>query len=107
MNNTDVLKSLGYLKKSLKMTKKAIQNASYKDPTILTELTVMATNINNLINEVDAIEMSRTPSPAIVIPAPTSQGIAPMVQVVAQNASMDNGTVGISGMSNGIDFLDP
>jgi hypothetical protein len=100
MNNADVLKSLGYLKKSLRMTSKSIKNAVYSNDPDVAELKDVSILIVNLINEIDAIEMGNV---APIIPAPTSQAIAPMVQVVAQKASMDNGT----GTGNGVDFLDP
>jgi len=95
--NQDVIKSLGYLKKSLK----AIANAVNKDSQALVEFNVIATGVHNLINEIEKLETSIVPVPSMGVQfsVPPASPIAPLVQMVAQNVSLDSG--------NGIDFLDP
>jgi hypothetical protein len=97
--NSDVLKSLGYLKKSLKMSHKAISNAVSKDAQALVEFNVIATGVHNLINEIEKVEVSSNSSNSS-IPAPTVSNISPIIQMVAQNAALDDS-------QNGINFLDP
>ena len=91
--NADVLKSLGYLKKSFGMSKKAINNASYKDPQIKVELNSIFTGIEDLINAIDAKEMEQLAVtgtvPVTTLPIPTPAPVAPHVS------------------TNGLDFLDP
>ena len=96
--NSDVLKSLGYLKKSLKMSKKAIANAN--------DIEYVATGmlIISLINEIENIApvipavvggaaLGNTLAPNSIPVAP----VAPVVAVVAVPVTSDNG----------IDFLVP
>lgn len=107
--NNDVLKSLGYLKKSLGMSNRAILNALKRDPNDRVSDKVQDL-INDLIDAIKEIEVQFNSVP--VPPVPSSVGssvassvgsvgasISPMVQVVAQNTSADNGL--------GIDFLEP
>ena len=102
--NTDVQKSLGYLKKSLKMTRRAIANAVSQDAQALVELNVIATGINNLINEIENVDPAVPVVPAVVggaaignTLAPNPVPAVPVAAVPATSVSSDNG----------IDFLVP
>jgi hypothetical protein len=75
--NTDVQKSLGYLKKSLKMTRRAIANAVSQDAQALVELNVIATGINNLINEIENVDPAVPVVPAVVGGAAIGNALAP------------------------------
>ena len=97
--NNDVLKSLGYLKKSLKMSHKAISNAISKDAQVLVEMGVIATGIHNLIKEIDSIEAQGNYVPVTSSPSsPTAPSIIP-VPTLGATSTDDSGS--------GINFLDP
>jgi ribosomal protein S7 len=99
--NTDVQKSLGYLKKSLKMTRRAIANAVSQDAQALVELNVIATGINNLINEIENVDPAVPVVPAVVGGAAIGNTLAPnpVIPVAVPVAAVSS--------DNGIDFLVP
>ena len=90
--NSDVLKSLGYLKKSLKMLKRAIANAND------IEYVAIGMLVNNLINEIEKVAPV---DPAVVGGAALGNTLAPnsvpVVPVAPVPVTSDNG----------IDFLVP
>jgi hypothetical protein len=101
--NADVLKSLGYLKKSLGMSNRAIANAIKRDPNddVSDKLQGL---IDELMDTIDsevakAKSVVNVPSVGVQFSVPPASPIAPMVQMVAQNDALDNST--------GIDFLVP
>lgn len=95
--NSDVLKSLGYLKKSLKMSHKAISNAISKDAQVLVEMSVIITDIHNLINKIDALEMAIPVS----VPSIGVQFSPPVIPVPSLGATSTDDS------GSGINFLDP
>jgi hypothetical protein len=97
--NSDVLKSLGYSKKMLKMLKRAIANAND------IEYVAIGMLVNNLINEIEKVApvdpavvggaaLGNTLAPNSVPVAPVAP-VAPVVPVVPVTSD------------NGIDFLVP
>jgi hypothetical protein len=106
--NTDVQKSLGYLKKSLKMTRRAIANAVSQDAQALVELNVIATGINNLINEIENVDPV---VPAVVGGAAIGNALAPNPNVIPVANALPVPAVPavllLLSSDNGIDFLVP
>jgi hypothetical protein len=104
--NTDVQKSLGYLKKSLKMTRRAIANAVSQDAQALVELNVIATGINNLINEIENVDPV---VPAVVGGAAIGNALAPnpVIPVAVPVAAVSAVPATSVSSDNGIDFLVP
>lgn len=89
--NQDVLKSLAYLIKSLKMSNRAISNAINNDPNDKSDYTIVQEAIQDLIDIIDNSKVVPIQPPAI--------SISPIVQTVAQKDSLDS--------SNPFNFLDP
>ena len=95
--NSDVLKSLGYLKKSLSMSNRAIANAVKRDPN-----DDVSDQLQDAINDlIDAIDFE-TSSPAMIIPVAPPPSIIPVpvpVPTLGATSTDDSGS--------GINFLDP
>jgi hypothetical protein len=89
--NNDTLKSLGYLKKSLSMSNRAIANAIKRDPADDVSDKVQDL-INDLITEIDKIEAQGNYVP--VAPSLTVPSIVPSPVTIPNDG-------------NGIDFLVP
>ena len=91
--NQDVLKSLSYLEKSLKMTRRAISNAVNANPNDQGEYAVVQDMIQDLI---DTLENSTIVPKVASVPVSVSVSVAPVVPSPVPPVS-----------NNPIDFLDP
>lgn len=76
----DTLKSLGYLKKSLKMTKRALQKNKVDDNADANDLAEINDQIEGLMKQINAFEAVNpssvtTPSPTAINPTPSPSTI--------------------------------
>ena len=91
--NIDVLKSLGYLKTSLKMSKKAIGIDNKRDANGIIELKSFADKIDSLITDIEVAEVEANANAnASMVPVTAVTAILPPIVPAA---------------TNGVAFLDP